>query len=76
MKMFFILAVVEWDVFSYILNNAFRTKCQTKFSDYAGNPYSIDIFANVEIWLFRSKAGTLCDSPTDSKFTLSAGENM
>ena len=30
-KMFFILAVAEGDVSSYIWNNAFRPKCQTKW---------------------------------------------
>ena len=47
--MFFILAVVELDVFPHILNNAFRPKCRTKFSDYAGKPYSIGISANGQI---------------------------
>ena len=48
-KMFFILAVVEWDVSPHILNNAFGPKCRTKFSDCTWNPYNISIFANVEI---------------------------
>ena len=47
--MFFFMAVVERDVSLYILNNAFRAKCRTKFSDYAGNLYSIGISANGEI---------------------------
>ena len=51
--MFFILAVVKWDVSLHILNNTFRPKCRTKFSDYAGKPYSIGIYANGEILLFH-----------------------
>ncbi|RHC11852.1 hypothetical protein [Roseburia intestinalis] len=33
----------------HILNNAFRPKYRTKFSDYAVKPYSIGISANGEI---------------------------
>ena len=46
---FFIIAVTVRDAFLYNEIVVLRPKCRTKFSDYAGNLYSIGISANGEI---------------------------
>lgn len=42
---------VHWQFGQDIQIDVLRLKCRTKFSDYAGNPYSIGISANEEIQL-------------------------
>ena len=45
--------VIVRKAFLYIQIVVLRQKCRTKFSDYAGKPYSIGISANGEILLFH-----------------------
>ena len=52
-KIFFIILVILRDTFLYIQIVVLKPKRRTKFSDYAGKPYSIIIFANGEIALFH-----------------------
>ena len=44
---------VHWQFGQDIQIVILRPKCQTKFSEYAGNPYSIGISVNVEIYLLH-----------------------